>query len=637
MSYILTGVNVARPILLGAFLTLLAGAAAAGPVSIIPQPVSVEPHPGSFRLHGGVALAVSPDTAETRRAADYFVNAIAPATGFHLKVSAASASARSAGIVLALAAARAGEDHPEGYRLKVGERAVRIEASSAAGLFYGVQTLLQLFPPQIESASQSDAAWTAPCLEIADYPRFAWRGLMVDVSRHFFTKQEVEHYIDRMARYKFNVLHWRLTDDQGWRIEIKSEPKLTEVGAWRVPRQGRWWHIEPPVENEPATYGGFYTQDDVREVIAYAGDRFITVVPEIEMPGHSMAALAAYPELSCTGGPFHVNPGSKFYRQEDNALCPGNEKTFEFLDHVLGEVAALFPSVYIHIGGDEAFKGFWKKCPRRQRRIADEHLKDEDELQSYLIRRAEKMLQAKGNRLIGWDEILEGGLAPSATVMSWRGTKGGIAAAQQNHQVIMTPNDFTYLDLYQGDPAIEPDTYSELRLSKVYRFEPVPDGVDPASVLGGQGNLWTESAPTLRHAEYMTWPRSFALAEALWSAKSARNWDDFMGRTEAQFARFDAANINYSRAVYQVIVPERDAAGKMALRMTSELDNTAIYYTFDGTNPDRFAPQYRGEPLAVPAGAYMVRAIAYRNSQPGGRMLSVGIDELKDRLEKQKK
>ena len=606
-------------------------AASAASLAIIPQPVSVVRHPGTFRLEDGMAI-LAPGEAHT--VGQSLADALASATGFSFTVS--DDAGKPPSIVLALMPA-ADPPQPEAYRLAVTARAVRIEASAPAGLFYGVQTLLQLFPAAIESRAARPADWSAPCVAIDDSPRFAWRGLLLDVSRHFFTRAEVETYIDRMARYKFNVLHWHLTDDQGWRLAIASQPRLTEIGAWRVPRLGRWWHIEPPHDGEPATYGGFYTADDVREILAYARRRFVTVVPEIEMPGHAMAALAAYPELSCTGGPFYVNPGSKFYKQEDNAFCPGNEKTFEFLDHVLTEVAALFPSPYIHIGGDECFKGFWKTCPKCQRRIASEHLHGEDELQSYLVRRVEKMLEAKGKKLIGWDEILEGGLPPSATVMSWRGTKGGIAAAAQGHQVIMTPSEFTYLDLYQGDPSLEPDTYSQLLLSKAYAFDPVPEGVAPAAVLGGQGNLWTESVPTIRHAEYMTWPRGFALAEALWSPPSARDWDDFVRRTEIHFTRLDAAGVNYSRALYDAaIAPQRGADGKLALRMSAELTGASIYYTFDGTNPDPSTLHYQGEPVAVPPGAYVVKAIAYRDGRPSGRMLSLDIKELEDRLEKKK-
>jgi len=383
----------------------------------------------------------------------------------------------------------------------------------------------------------------------------------------------------------------------------------------------------------PVTEGGFYTQDEIREVIAYAKDRFITVLPEIEMPGHSLAALAAYPELSCTGGPFHVNPGSPYYGKIDNNLCPGNEQTFEYLDKVLTEVAALFPSEYIHVGGDECLKTFWHACPKCQKRMQDEHLANEEELQSYFIRRAEHIVESKGKHLIGWDEILEGGLAPNATVMSWRGFEGGIAAAKQKHKVVMSPVGFAYLDYYQGDPLLEPRTFGYLTVSKAYQFEPIPEGVDPAYILGGQANLWTESVPTTRHVEYMTWPRVLALSETFWSKKEARNWDAFVPRMEAHFQRLDAAEVNYARSVYDVkITPEKNAAAQMVLQMSTEISGCDIYYTFDGTNPDAFSPKYAGTPLAIPGDADLVKAIAYRNGKPSGRLLSIPVKTLQERL-----
>ena len=608
-------------------LILAPAAAPAATPALIPQPVSLRMQSGAFRLHSGIAIVVPPGVPEARQAAAYLANALAAPTGWQLKVSeSARSSARRNAIVLALTAQSTAPAHPEGYELTVTPRGVRIQSPTPTGLFYGVQTLLQLLPPEIESHTRRDAAFAMPCVHIVDYPRFAWRGLMLDVSRHFFTKEFVEQYIDRMARYKMNVFHWHLTDDNGWRIEIKGLPQLTQVGAWRVPRLARWGTREPPREGEAATEGGFYTQDDIREVVAYARQRFVTVVPEIEMPGHSLAALAAYPELSCTGGPFQVNPGSNFYEKVDNAFCPGNEKTFEFIDKVFSEVAPLFPSEYVHIGGDECFKGFWKTCTKCQRRMANEHLANVEELQSYLVRRAEKILESKGKKLIGWDEILEGGLAPNAAVMSWRGMDGGIAAAKMNRQVVMTPTNFVYLDYYQGDPSLEPSTFGRLLLSTCYRFEPTPDGVDPKYILGGQGNLWTESVPNPRHAEYMTWPRAFALAEVLWSPKASRNWDDFATRVETQFQRLDAAQVNYARTIYDVaLTPVRDAAGKAAVRMTTELSGCYIYYTFDGTNPDRFTPKYPGEPVPIPGDVSVVKAIAYRAGHPSGRVLSLTV------------
>jgi len=602
-------------------------------IHLIPQPVSLQTSPGAFKLGPKTIISLPVDTPEVRRVGEYLQKAIETPTGYKLRIAAGRPSSTAGGtIVLSLVAGKAA-GQPEGYELKMTPRVASIQAPAAAGLFYGVQTLLQLFPPEIASQQKVTAAWNAPCVQVLDYPRFAWRGLMLDVSRHFFGKQDVERYLDEMAHYKLNVFHWHLVDDNGWRIEIKGLPQLTKVGAWRVPRMARWGTSERPRADEAATDGGFYTQDDIKEVLAYAKDRFITVLPEIEMPGHSLAALAAFPELSCTGGPLYVNPGSPYYGKDDNSFCVGNEQTFVFLDKVLTEVAALFPSQYIHIGGDECLKTFWHACPKCQKRMKDEHLANEEELQSYFIRRVEKIVESKGKHIIGWDEILEGGLAPNATVMSWRGFEGGIAAAKQQHKVVMSPVGYSYLDYYQSDPLLEPRTFGYLTVSKSYQFEPVPEGIDANYILGGQANLWTESVPVWRHVEYMTWPRALALSEAFWSKKEARNWDAFVPRMEAHFQRLDAAEINYARSVYNVAIkPEKDAASHMVLRMSTELKDCDIYYTFNGTNPDKFAAKYAGAPVAIPGDADLVRAIAYRNGKPSGLLLSIPVKTLQERL-----
>jgi hexosaminidase len=634
MLVVATVCGAARPVAAKHGMSKPAAAAPAAPeVHLIPEPVSLQKSPGVFRLGPTTKIVLAHDAPEVRRIGEYLQKALEAPTGYKLKIVAGRIDSTAGGvIVLSLVAGKAA-GQPEGYELKMQPVVASIQAPAPAGIFYGVQTLLQLFPPEIASAHQREAVWIAPCVQITDYPRFAWRGLMLDVSRHFYDKQYVERYLDQMARYKLNVFHWHLTDDNGWRIEIKSLPQLTKVGAWRVPRLAAWGDRESPRDGEPVTEGGFYTQDEIREVIAYARDRFITVLPEIEMPGHSLAALASYPELSCTGGPFHVNPGSPYYGKIDNNLCPGNEQTFEYLDKVLTEVAALFPSEYIHVGGDECIKTFWHACPKCQKRMKDEHLANEEELQSYFIRRAEHIVESKGKHLIGWDEILEGGLAPNATVMSWRGFEGGVAAAKQKHKVVMSPVGFAYLDYYQGDPMLEPRTFGYLTVSKAYQFEPIPEGVDPAYILGGQANLWTESVPTQRHVEYMTWPRVLALSETFWSKKEARNWDAFVPRMEAHFQRLDAAEVNYARSVYDVrITPEKNSAAQMVLQMSTEISGCDIYYTFDGTNPDAFAPKYAGRPLAIPMDADLVKAIAYRNGKPSGRLLSIPVKTLQERL-----
>jgi hexosaminidase len=523
----------------------------------------------------------------------------------------------------------------EGYSLSVTSSRIRISADKPNGVFYGVQTLLKMFPvTKVNSSPRDIGEMEIQCAEIEDLPRFRWRGLLLDVSRHFFTKDEVKQLIDQMAAYKFNILQLHLTDDQGWRIEIKSLPELTNTGAWRVPRYGLWWDRESPKEGEKATYGGFYTHEEIKDLVKYAADRYVNILPEIEAPGHSLAAIASYPYLSSTGLQYNVDPGSKFYTIEDNSLCPGKESVFEYMDKVFTEVAELFPFEYIHIGGDECYKGFWQKCPDCKKRVKDNGLKDMNELQSYFVKRLEKILEAKGKKLIGWDEILEGGLAPNAAVMSWRGMEGGIAAAKAKHLVVMSPTTHAYIDYYQGDPAIEPPTFAMLRLNKVYAFEPVPEGVDSSYILGGQGNLWTESIPTFRHAEYMFWPRSFALSEVFWSPKNTRDWPGFVRRTEVNLQRLSQKDINFSTSFYDAIIePSKDEHGNLLISLSTEIEGIELYYTFDNTMPDHHSQLYKqGEKLSIPADADTFRVKTYRDGKALGKTITVSIADLLKRV-----
>lgn len=600
-------------------------------IAIIPKPLTMQVNDGHFVLTNSTTVTTTSSDANVKESIQWFIEKIAASTGYHLSTKRTSKNA--IGLVLNKHADTS--LHDEGYTLKVIRSMVTITANKPAGLFYGLQTVLQLLPPSIESVTQvQNVKWTMPCVDIKDVPRFGWRGLMLDVSRHFFTKQEVEAYIDQMARYKYNTLHLHLADDQGWRIEIKSLPELTKVGAWRVKRTGRWGTFIAALAGEPAIDGGFYTQEDMKEIIKYAQDHFITILPEIDVPAHSLALIASYPNLSCTQLPYSVNAGGKGYERNDNVLCIGNDSTFSMLDKIFTEIAALFPNPYIHIGGDEAYKGFWDECPKCQKRMADEHLKNVDELQSYFVKRVEKIVESKGKKLIGWDEILEGGLAPNATVMSWRGMSGGIAAAKMNHEVVMTPWDYCYLDLYQGEPVGEPPTYGLCRLSDSYNYEPVPDSIDEKYILGGQGNLWTESVPTFRHAEYMTWPRAIALAEVYWSSKANKNWTNFITRLEKQFPRLDAANVKYSKSMYNVIFePARIKNSDFGVTLTSEVKGLDIYYTFDNTNPDEFSPKFDGKPIQFPVGATYLNAITYRDGKPIGEQINIPKDVLEKRLD----
>ncbi|RMZ51842.1 beta-N-acetylhexosaminidase [Flavobacteriaceae bacterium PRS1] len=526
----------------------------------------------------------------------------------------------------------------EGYTLEINKKSINLSANKAAGIFNGFQTLKQLFP----ITTKNNSTKIAGCI-IKDYPRFKWRGLMLDVSRHFFTVDEVKAYINKMAEYKLNVFHWHLTDDQGWRIEIKSLPKLTEIGAWRVERYGRFGktRIEPN-PNEKATYGGFYTQEQIKDIVNYASKKNITIVPEIDIPGHSMAALAAYPELSVKKESKYVVPGTnfaewygngKFKMLIENTLNPTDEKVYEFVDKVFTEVAQLFPGEYIHMGGDEAYHGYWEENETVQNFMIKNNLKDTHELQSYFVKRVEKIISSKGKKMIGWDEILEGGLADGATVMSWRGMKGGIAAVKMEHEVVMSPTTFAYLDYSQGDHTVENKIYADLSLEKSYTFEPVPEGVDPKYILGGQGNLWTEVVPNLPYAFYMTYPRAFALSETLWSPKEKKNWDSFIDRTEHHFKRFDATKTNISKAVYDPIVHVYIENDTLMCELKNSILNSEIYYTIDNTYPVQFGFKYEGS-FEIPEGNLSLRTQTFRNNKPISRQLQIHRTELIKRVQK---
>ena len=429
----------------------------------------------------------------------------------------------------------------EWHTVQVRPDGITVSAPTEEGLFRGSRTVVQLL-------EHGRASGTLPCLSITDHPRFGWRGMHLDVCRHFFGVEFVKKCIDLLARYKMNSFHWHLTEDQGWRIEIKQHPKLTEVGAWRKGSQVGPYSRR---EYDSIPYGGFYTQAEIVEVVEYARARHINVVPEIELPGHAMAALAAYPHLGCTGGPYEVQRGWGVF---EDVFCAGNDSVFDLLEDVLIEVMELFPSPYIHIGGDECPKEAWKACAKCQGRMKSKGLKDEHELQSYFIQRIERFVNERGRKIIGWDEILEGGLAPNATVMSWQGTEGGIAAARSGHYAVMSPGSHCYFDHYQGDPANEPLAIGGYTtVQKVYSYEPIPAELKPEEhkyILGAQGNVWTEYILTSDHVEYMAVPRMLALAEVLWTPKEKRNEADFIARLEQEFPKLEAMKVNASKSLY---------------------------------------------------------------------------------------
>jgi len=566
--------------------------------AIIPQPQQVTMHGGSFTLNRNTVVVYATADSALLPCVSALTEAFRRSTGFALRVQDAKATPKRDFILLALK----GSDSlgTEGYNLTVGKNEVVIQAPTARGVFYGAASLLQLFPPAVFSEKQvKNILWKAPCCTVVDAPRYTWRGMHLDVSRHFFPKEFVKRFIDYLAMHKMNTFHWHLTDDQGWRIQIKKYPELTSIGAWRVDHEDICWTIRPAQKpGEPATVGGFYTQDDIREVVQYAAKRFITIVPEIEMPAHATAVIAAYPQYSCTGGPFTVPPGGLWPIKD--IFCAGNEATFEFIQDVLTEVTPLFPGTYIHIGGDEANKAEWKRCPKCQARIRQERLANEDELQSYFVKRVEKMLTGLGKRLIGWDEILEGGLAPQATVMSWRGIVGGIAAARAGHDVVMTPTSHCYIDYYQADPRGRPIAIGAfLPLEKVYSYDPTPDSLTPAEarhILGTQGNLWSEYLENPAKVEYMAFPRIAAIAENGWCLKEKKSWPEFLTRLSRQLDRYSAMHINFSPSIYEVEVQESvDPAlhtGTVTLQTQSGVG--AIRYTLDGTKPSVRSPKYTG-------------------------------------------
>lgn len=606
---------------------------------LIPQPVSMQPGAGTYTLPNAVSIDLSDQVPELITISDQLSERIKATTGFNTSVVR---NMPNAVIRLQLNKQADASIGKEGYQLEVNDRGIRISANEAAGIFYGLQTMWQLFPPEIESKTVvKNMSWKIPHVNIKDHPRVAWRGLMLDVARHFFTKQQVKDFIDNMVKYKYNRLHLHLTDDQGWRIEIKSLPKLTEVGAFRAERTGRWGDFQKQQPGEKSNYGGFYTHEDIRELVAYANARFVTILPEIDIPGHSLAMIAAYPDLVCTPGKYQVSVGDrfmiwpgngKFYGILDNNLCPANEKVYEVLDKVFTEVAQLFPYEYIHMGGDETYKGFWEKSAAIKALMKKENLKDQHEVQSYFVKRVGKIIESKGKKMMGWDEIMEGGLAPGAAVMSWQGEKGGIEAAKMKHPVVMSPNTFTYVDLYQGDPLAEPPTYGMVRLSKSYSFNPIPPGVDSSYILGGQANLWSERLHTVRHAEYMLWPRGWAVAEAVWSPMAVKDWKSFVDRTEAHFTRSDFAGTNYSRSMYDPIVNVKKVKDStIEVSLTSEVEGINIHYSFDEFEPDTFYPVYK-TPLQFPAGASNLKLVSYRDGKQVGKRITLPLADLRKRV-----
>ena len=595
-------------------------------INIIPKPVVIEKVRGEFIFTSETTFEFDIDSAELTNIAYLFNEKIKVPFGFEIKKGESNNK-------ISLIIDETLTVNSEAYFINIEPNNITIKAPSAKGIFYGMQTIYQLLPPSAKSLKHVDSVkWSVPAVKIEDYPRMKWRGMMLDVTRHFFTKEEVLKVIDQLSEYKINRLHLHLTDDQGWRIEIKSMPKLVEKASMRPSRIGDWWKLDAPKANEPFDYGGFYTQDDMKEIIKYASDRYIEIIPEIDVPGHSLALMVAYPKLHCNKTLKFVNIGNK-QSWHKSSLCIGNEDLIPTMKVIFGEIAALFPSQYIHIGGDEASKREWKRCPKCQKLMRQKGIKDVDGLQSYFIKELDKYISSLDKKMIGWDEILDGGLSPNAIVMSWRGMKGGKKATNSGHSVIMTPNTNCYLDLYKGDPIVEPETYGECRFRDNYEWDPVPEGVDEALILGGQGNIWSERVTTARYLEYCIYPSMWALSETFWSQQENREWSDFFKRAEEHFIRADFADINYSKSVFNVwvrsYVSKKDR--KVYVEFDRELDDLDVYYTLDNTMPDHHSIKYDGIPFVMKGNSSKIKIQTYRNGKPCGKFFIITRDEVNKR------
>ncbi len=596
-------------------------------VNIIPKPLVLKKQEGTFLLNRKTRLILTDTSGALMRGARIFAGTISKSSDFVLEPEQITGGIPKKHAVVISLNGDMKYYGREGYSLKVTPGLVMVTAARPAGAFYAMQTMRQLFPPALEDTAYIAKSWMLPCVEIYDKPAFSWRGDMLDVSRHFLPLHFILKNLDYLARYKMNTFHWHLTDDQGWRIEVKGYPKLTQIGAWRVDYNEMPWGGRPPQKpGDTASYGGYYTQKQIREVVRYAADRFITIVPEIDMPGHSRATIASYPELACIPGPIYVATGGI---ASDNTLNPAKEETYAFIQGVLSEVLPLFPGPYFHVGGDECNKTNWKKNKLCQDLMEKEGMKNVEELQSYFIQRVEKIVNGLGKKLIGWDEILQGGLAPNAAVMSWRGEQGGIQAAKMGHDVVMTPTKYCYLDLKQGNPELEPPYgYGRCLLSTAYSYHPVPEVLtkeEAKHILGTQGNLWGESIQNEKDANYMLFPRLLAVAEVGWTPKEMRHWNDFVDRLEYNLIRLRNLGIGYAPSMYNVRIDalqDKDNGG-ILLTFSTERGRIPIRFTLDEHDPDSLSTLYR-QPVHINK-TITVKAAAFRKGKRIGRITTKRI------------
>ena len=593
--------------------------------SVVPEPVFMVQKEGSYALKANPRISMT-GLGQNSPTARYIMKSL---RSTHMHPSLVSVG-EACDIELVLNDTANTEIGSEGYLLEVRPSGIRLSANTDRGLFYAYQTLLQMLPPDITKVRYSSIVM--PECTVLDYPRFEWRGAHLDVCRHFFDAKFVKKYLDVMASYKLNRFHWHLTDDHGWRLPSEKWPRLNEVGSWRVEREvATWNNQEPAGEDEKPSYGGFYTREEIEDIVQYAAERGIEVVPEVELPGHSSAILASYPQLACDDYPYTVALGR--YWPPKAILCGGNDSVLTFLYDVLDEVCELFPSSYIHIGGDEAWKGNWKECARCQRRIRTERLSGEEQLQSWMVAKVQQHLAEKGKTIIGWDEIMglkEGKwtsdgavaddnplVAKDATVMSWRGVQPGLVAAKAGYKVVMCPTDNCYIDYYQADRRYQPLAIGGYTtLAKTYAFNPVPEGTDPlvaANVLGGQCNLWTEFIPSTQQAEYMLLPRMLALSECVWSPSERKDWNRFRRKVEEQKERLAVRGYNYCEGSFTPKFSVRRVDDQtMSVSIATEVPNTYIFYTTDGSTPTRQSAIYLG-PLDLARGTHIKILPVYKD------------------------
>ncbi|MEM7380940.1 MAG: family 20 glycosylhydrolase [Bacteroidota bacterium] len=584
-----------------------------GTIGIIPRPAEISPGNGYFVINSKTTVGVEDEVQ--REVAELFFKSFEPVSGWSPKILDGKGDIHFV---------QDDSFDKEAYLMQVTKEGVTIRASSGAGFFYALQSFKQLLPTSFYSGKRQDqVVWGIPAVTIKDHPAFEWRGYMLDVSRHFFELEDVKKVLDFMAELKMNRFHWHLADDQGWRLEIKSYPKLTEVGAWRMDYANYdetisdWFGRPVQQPGETPTYGGFYTQEQVKDLIAYAKERYIEVIPEIDMPGHAQATIAAYPEIGCVNAAPYVATGGV---TGNNTYNPGKEETFEFAHKMLNEVMDLFPFDYIHIGGDECNKSQWRIDPHAQRRMKEEGLTDVRELQSYFIKRIEKIVNDRGRNMIGWDEILEGGLAPNATVMSWRGEEGGIVSAKAGHEVIMTPANYTYIDLKQGHDDLEPNLgYSQLLLSTSYSYKVIPDALTEEEgklIKGVQTNMWTESITDWGKFTYMSFPRTYAVAESGWTEHKNKDWNDFTARLEVQNQRLDQQGIRYAVSAFSPWIDHKGVGEGIEISMKTEVNGLDIFYTLDGTDPTMQSENYNGS-FTIEESAD-INAKAFKGTEPVG-------------------